>query len=112
MPERAHEDILRDRLQALVEAVQSTVYIPERNCSCHRVPPCKDCVEWSMLREAMDEAKAAIAPANAPPPVPPEPIHKCPRCQAHTRLVCGAGADCGNSPRELPAFPVNQQDEE
>lgn len=45
-------------------------------------------------------------------PKQPEPIHKCPRCQAHTRLVCGAGAQCGNSPRELPAIPINQRDEE
>ncbi len=120
MADLTHADILRDRLEGLIEAVENTVSIPERDCSCHLALPCGDCVKWSMLREAMEEARKALVAAaagkvpatSAPPPAPPEPPHKCPRCQAHIQLVCGAGAECGNSPRELPAIPVNQDDEE
>lgn len=33
---------------------------PERNCSCHISPPCKDCVENSGLREAFEYAERVI----------------------------------------------------
>lgn len=112
MAERTHADILRDRLEVLIEAVENTVSIPERDCRCHLAPPCGDCMDWSMLREAMEKAKAALVDIYAPPPAPPGPPHRCPRCGAHTALICGAGANCGNSPVELPPIPVNQSDEE
>jgi len=34
---------------------------PKRNCSCHITPPCGDCVEWGGLREAIEEAEAALS---------------------------------------------------
>lgn len=54
-------------LSNLIEAVENTVEIPEPHCSCHLTPPCSDCVEWSLLREALSAAKAAIAMPKADP---------------------------------------------
>lgn len=34
---------------------------PDRNCSCHISPPCGDCVDYSGLREALSDMRAALA---------------------------------------------------
>ena len=39
---------------------------PPKNCACHINPPCNDCVEHSGMREAIRDAKAAIAKAKGP----------------------------------------------
>ncbi len=46
-------NILRDMLDNVDEP-------PEANCSCHRSPPCNDCVDYSCAREAFASARAAL----------------------------------------------------
>ena len=48
---------LRSSLEMLLEYVPAP---PDRNCSCHISPPCHDCIEYGGLREAIEEAQAAI----------------------------------------------------
>jgi hypothetical protein len=47
-------------LHSLVEGID----VPESNCSCHISPPCSDCVEHGHVREALEQAQAAIAKAE------------------------------------------------
>lgn len=49
-------------LQLFIDTVEEP---PEANCSCHIAPPCGDCVNYSQLREAFEEGRAAIAAAEA-----------------------------------------------
>lgn len=46
------------RLETLCEVIDEP---PERNCSCHISPPCSDCVEYGGLREALADAREALA---------------------------------------------------
>ena len=50
------------RLRAYAENMlnMSDGIAPERNCSCHIMPPCGDCVDWAGFREASTELKAAL----------------------------------------------------
>lgn len=48
---------IRLALEELLEHVEEP---PERNCSCFVSPPCNDCVDWSGLRSALAEARAAL----------------------------------------------------
>lgn len=52
------ETSLAAALERLLEVTDTP---PERNCSCHLAPPCGDCTDWGGLREAIEEAKAALA---------------------------------------------------
>ncbi len=55
----------RDELaNALELLVENTEEPPDRNCSCHISPPCSDCVDFSCLREALAESRAALASAK------------------------------------------------
>lgn len=49
-------------LQLFIDTVEEP---PEANCSCHIAPPCGDCVNYSQLREAFEEGRAAISAAEA-----------------------------------------------
>lgn len=49
-------------LQLFIDTVEEP---PEANCSCHIAPPCGDCVNYSQLREAFEDGRAAIAAAEA-----------------------------------------------
>lgn len=49
-------------LQLFIDTVEEP---PEANCSCHIAPPCGDCINYSQLREAFEEGRAAIAAAEA-----------------------------------------------
>ena len=51
-------------LLAALENLMDQVSPPDANCRCHIAPPCNDCVEWAATREAMDDARAAIAKAR------------------------------------------------
>jgi hypothetical protein len=51
-------------LTALIELVEMSEEPPERNCSCHINPPCRDCVNYSGIREALECARKAIAKAQ------------------------------------------------
>jgi len=48
-------------LVAACETFTEMVSIPERNCSCHLSPPCRDCEEYGGLREADKAIAAALA---------------------------------------------------
>lgn len=90
---------LRGAVELLLEAFEADV--PEANCHCHLSPPCGDCVEWAQKREAIAYARGQLEDGDAPftpeTPVGADPPPKCPRCGAHTALVCGS-QDCGNRP--------------
>ena len=47
------EQLLRDLLEMTPEP-------PEKNCSCHLAPPCSDCVDWSGLRELIEQAERVL----------------------------------------------------
>ena len=47
-------------LEGLLEEMILNFYIPEANCSCHKSPPCNDCVEYSYVREIKEQVKAAL----------------------------------------------------
>lgn len=49
-----------ERLRELISELLGYLYIPERNCSCHLSPPCKDCVEWGGLREMVAAVRSAM----------------------------------------------------
>ena len=49
------------RLREALEVMLDATIAPDANCSCHIAPPCSDCVEFSMIREAREQAKAALA---------------------------------------------------
>lgn len=52
----------RDRLATWVECLLDRMILPpDPNCSCHISPPCDDCVEYSGLREAVEETQSALA---------------------------------------------------
>lgn len=51
-------------LIAALENLMDQVSPPDASCCCHSAPPCNDCVEWSATRDAMDQARAAIAKAK------------------------------------------------
>ena len=57
-----------DLLEALESVMDTIEWPPDSNCSCHISPPCNDCVNYAGLREAIAEAKAAIAKAKGETP--------------------------------------------
>lgn len=48
---------LRAALDNLLEHIELP---PEANCRCFVAPPCNDCVEWSGLREAIEQVEKAL----------------------------------------------------
>lgn len=48
-------------LVRMLEKCREFISPPERNCSCHILPPCSDCVDYGGERELADEIDAAIA---------------------------------------------------
>jgi hypothetical protein len=52
---------LTTTIQDLVDTV---VEPPSPNCSCHKNPPCGDCVEYGGLREALANARALLKHAT------------------------------------------------
>lgn len=53
---------IRDAFEAFIEAaVEEFGEPPDRNCSCHISPPCSDCVDHSFWRDALADARAALA---------------------------------------------------
>lgn len=51
-----------NQLAAAIELLLERIYHPPAaNCSCHLSPPCGDCVDYGGLREAIQEAEAALA---------------------------------------------------
>ena len=49
---------------ALQELLDATEEPPAPNCSCHISPPCRDCIDFAHIREAITTARAAIKPAK------------------------------------------------
>jgi hypothetical protein len=47
----------REVIEALLE---TQIRPPIRNCSCHISPPCNDCLNYSGLREAMEDAQCTV----------------------------------------------------
>lgn len=46
---------------ALQLLLDNTDHAPDANCSCHLSAPCGDCTDYGGLREAIEEANAALA---------------------------------------------------
>ena len=61
----AAQDAEIGRLRAACETFTELVSIPERNCSCHLSPPCRDCEEYGGLREADKAIREALAGRDA-----------------------------------------------
>lgn len=61
-PAVAVNEQLFSALQLFIDTVEEP---PEANCSCHIAPPCGDCVNYSQLREAFEDGRAAIAAAES-----------------------------------------------
>lgn len=110
-------DPVRFALQSLIDAVDGVM--PEWRCACTEATTCEDCAEYGPLFEVRLAASAVLdqaerdeqlAAARVAEPAPPPP---CPRCRALTTLACGS-SECPNRvpAAALPAFPVNQSDEE
>ena len=49
-----------ERLRYALEVCAAELYAPYPECSCHICPPCKDCVDYGSIREAIDIARAAL----------------------------------------------------
>lgn len=52
-----------DMAQLLEEFIDYTV-VPDANCSCHLSPPCSDCVEYSQIRDFIEQANTAVQKAK------------------------------------------------
>jgi len=51
-----------NQLAAAIELLLERIdHPPAANCSCHLSPPCGDCTDYGGLREAIQEAEAALA---------------------------------------------------
>jgi hypothetical protein len=50
-------ELVRD-LGGLVDVVQE--YLPAENCTCGGLPPCRDCVDYGALREAVRSAEVTL----------------------------------------------------
>jgi hypothetical protein len=48
-------------MEAALEQCLEHLYAPSANCSCNISPPCNDCVDYSGIREAIRDAKAALS---------------------------------------------------
>lgn len=51
---RAENSKLRNERELILEVgemLNEYLYAPESNCSCHISPPCRDCVDYSEVRE-------------------------------------------------------------
>lgn len=77
-------------LIGLIDAVENTDEIPATCCNCASAPPCNDCVEWSLLREAMSAAKAAIATPKAAPSFADKPATVPPKATVIDKLLATA----------------------
>ena len=49
------------QLEAMIDAFEEYVALPDKNCSCHIAPPCGDCETYSFARETVSEARAFLA---------------------------------------------------
>lgn len=58
---------LKAKRAVLISVVESLVEVsdvPAPNCSCHLSAPCSDCVDYGAIREAIEQARAAIDAAR------------------------------------------------
>lgn len=55
---------LINRLSSLLQWFVDESPVPEANCTCHINPPCADCVQFSAMRETIEDATAAIQEAK------------------------------------------------
>ena len=55
------KEALKLALEALKDLLDQTETPPDTNCSCHIAPPCNDCVDYSGVRYAIEQANKAIA---------------------------------------------------
>lgn len=51
---------LKLALEAIKDLLDQTETPPDKNCSCHIAPPCSDCVDYSGVRYAIEQANKAI----------------------------------------------------
>ena len=57
-------DLEKELLAIIEDFIDCVNQPPEKNCQCAIAPPCYDCVEHSMLRDTLKNAKAIIAKAQ------------------------------------------------
>ena len=74
---------LKLALEALEDLLDQTEPPPDTNCSCHICPPCNDCVDYSGVRYAIEQANKAIT-AIKEALAQPEERNFCPRCGKRT----------------------------
>jgi hypothetical protein len=53
-------EVLKQALDALKDLLDQTEPPPDKNCSCHIAPPCSDCVDYSGVRYAIEQANKTI----------------------------------------------------
>jgi len=54
------QELLKLALEALKDLLDQTEPPPDKNCSCHIAPPCSDCVDYSGVRYAIEQANKTI----------------------------------------------------
>lgn len=54
------QEALKLALEALKDLLDQTEPPPDKNCSCHIAPPCSDCVDYSGVRYAIEQANKTI----------------------------------------------------
>lgn len=53
-----------ERLREALEVCAAELYAPDPECGCHICPPCKDCVDYGSIREAIDIARTALGASH------------------------------------------------
>lgn len=63
----SEEEIFRRKVRALwaislglLKEVERVIVIPDKNCSCHRNPPCGDCENYGGLRSYQEELELLL----------------------------------------------------
>jgi hypothetical protein len=52
---------MTEKMKAALEQCLEQLYAPNANCSCHISPPCKDCVDYAGIRDAIRDAKDSLS---------------------------------------------------
>jgi len=52
------------RKDEALRAALEELWAPEAGCSCHVIPPCRDCVEYGSIRETQSVIRAALEARN------------------------------------------------
>ena len=53
-----------ERLREALEVCVAELYAPDPACSCRIDPPCRDCIDYGAIREAIAVARAALGASH------------------------------------------------